>query len=71
MTTTLLRVSRSLGESNAVHARQPLMRKAVAQRAAEIYKERFEEEESGTLPVTFQARAVFTAFAILLLPGCD
>lgn len=51
-------VYRSLGESNAVHARQPLMRKAVAQRAAEIYKERFEEKESGTLPVTFQARAV-------------
>lgn len=37
------------------------MRKAVAQRAAEIYKERFEEEETGTLPVTFQARMSFKA----------
>lgn len=56
--TPLLCVCRSLGESNAVHTRQPLMRKAVARRAAEIYKERFEEKQSGTLPVTFQARAV-------------
>ena len=64
---------RSLGESNAVHARQPLMRKAVAKRAAEIYKERFEEKESGTLPVTFQASPVsplsrmLIALAILLI----
>ena len=30
------------------------MRRAVAQRAEAIYRERFEDKESGTLPVTFQ-----------------
>ena len=44
-----------MGESNAVRTKQPLMRKATAQRAAAIYQERFEDKESGTLPVTFQA----------------
>ena len=32
------------------------MRKATAQRAAAIYKERFEDQASSTLPATFQAR---------------
>jgi hypothetical protein len=32
------------------------MRKATAQRAAAIYKERFEDQDSSTLPATFQAR---------------
>ena len=31
------------------------MRKATAQRAAAIYKERFEDQDSSTLPATFQA----------------
>ncbi|DBA80710.1 TPA: hypothetical protein ACH3X1_007945 [Trebouxia sp. C0004] len=45
---------RALGESNAVRTKQPLMRKATAQRAAAIYKERFEDQDSSTLPATFQ-----------------
>ena len=32
------------------------MRKATAQRAAAIYKERFEDQDSSTLHATFQAR---------------
>ena len=31
------------------------MRKATAQRAAAIYKERFKDQDSSTLPATFQA----------------
>ena len=51
-----------MGESNAVRTRQPLMRKAVSQRAAAIYAERFEEKETGTLPVTFQASSLCQLF---------
>ena len=43
-----------MGESNAVRVRRPLMRKATALRAAEIYAERFGTED-GALPATYQA----------------
>lgn len=39
-----------------MHTRQPVMRRAVAQRAEAIYKERFADKETGTLPATFQVR---------------
>ncbi|KAK9917381.1 hypothetical protein WJX75_003779 [Coccomyxa subellipsoidea] len=44
---------RGMGESNAVHIRRPLMRQATAKRAAEIYAERFMNQD-GLLPATYQ-----------------
>ncbi len=42
------------------------MRKATAQRAAAIYKERFEDQDSSTLPATFQARiSVYSECALI------
>lgn len=46
-------VCRSMGESNAVRIRRPRVRQATAKRAAEIYAERFGNED-GSLPATFQ-----------------
>ena len=59
-----------MGESNAVKTRQPLMRKAVSQRAAAIYAERFEEKQTGTLPVTFQASSLHQRFTLLFAAFC-
>ncbi|BDA50516.1 Arginine-hydroxylase NDUFAF5, mitochondrial [Coccomyxa sp. Obi] len=44
---------RSMGESNAVCIRRPRVRQATAKRAAEIYAEKFGNED-GSLPATFQ-----------------
>ena len=52
-----LMLYRAMGESNAVRVRRPLMRKATARRAAEIYAEKFGTED-GALPATYQASPV-------------
>lgn len=44
---------RSMGESNAVRIRRPLVRQATAKRAAEIYAEKF-GDENGSIPATYQ-----------------
>lgn len=46
---------RSMGESNAVKIRRPYVRRATAKRAAEIYREKFGNED-GSLPATYQVR---------------
>lgn len=51
-----------MGESNAVRIRRPLMRQATAKRAAEIYAERFMNQD-GLLPATYQVPLSFSLFA--------
>jgi hypothetical protein len=55
---------RSMGESNAVRIRRPLMRHATAKRAAEIYTEKFGNDD-GSIPATYQ---VCQALAFLCCP---